>query len=102
MSVIIGFSNGESWRTGGRGWDELIALARVALAERGLQHLATELYPYGLSFDLFPDEVQLPLAAAMLTAARRWWEADLAAGNDGDHRRQLVDLLEIEAASRSW
>jgi hypothetical protein len=74
-------------------------LARVALAERDLQHLANELYPYGLSFDLLPDEVQLPLAAAMLTAARRWWEADLATGNDGDHRRQVVDPLEVEAAT---
>jgi hypothetical protein len=99
VSVIIGFSNGESWRTGSRGWDELIALTRVVLAERDLQHLASELYPYGLSFGLFPDEVQLPLAAAMLAAARKWREADMAAGNDGDHRRQLVDLLEIEAAA---
>jgi hypothetical protein len=99
VSVIIGFSNEESWSIGSRGWDELVELTRVALAERDLQHLANELYPYGLSFDLFPDEVQLPLAAAMLTAARKWWEADMAAGNDGDHRRQLIDLLEIEAAS---
>jgi hypothetical protein len=99
VSVIIGFSNEESWRTGGRGWGELVELTRVVLAERGLQHLANELHPYGLSFDLFPDDVQVPLAAAMLTAARKWWEADIAAGNDGDHRRQLVDLLEIEAAT---
>ena len=99
MSVIIAFSNGESWRTASRGWDELTELTRVVLAERGLQHLASELYPYGLSFGLFPGEVQVPLAAALLTAARQWWEADMAAGNDGDHRRQLVDLLEIETAT---
>jgi hypothetical protein len=99
VSVIISFSNGESWRTASRGWDELIALTRVVLAERDLQHLVSELYPYGLSFDSFPDEVQLPLAAAMLAAARKWWEAEMAAGNDGDHCRQLVDLLEIEAAA---
>jgi hypothetical protein len=99
VSVIVGFSNGESWRTGSRGWGELTALTRVVLAERDLQHLASELYPYGLDFGLFPAEVQLPLAAAMLTAARKWWEADMAAGNDGDHRRQLVDLLEIETAA---
>ena len=77
VSVIVGFSNGESWRTGSRGWGELTALTRVVLAERDLQHLASELYPYGLSFGLFPAEVQLPLAAAMLTAARKWWEADV-------------------------
>jgi hypothetical protein len=99
VSVVIGFSSGESWRTGSRGWGELTALARVVLAERDLQHLAGELYPYGLSFGSFPAEVRLPLAAAMLAAARKWWEADVAAGNDGDHCRQLVDLLEIEAAT---
>ncbi|HLK78262.1 MAG TPA: hypothetical protein VKU77_32005 [Streptosporangiaceae bacterium] len=50
MSVIIGFSNEESWSTGGRGWGELVELTRVVLAERDLQHLASKLYPYGLNW----------------------------------------------------
>jgi hypothetical protein len=99
VSVIVGFSNGESWRVGGRGWDEFSELARKVLAEHGLGYLTGEIYPYGTSLDLDPDEIRLPLAGAMLIAARQWHNADLAAGNDGDHRRQLVDLLEIEVAT---
>jgi hypothetical protein len=99
VTVIVGFSSGENWRVSGSGWAEFSELTREVLAERGLGNLAAEICSYGMSFDQLLDEVRLPLAGAMLIASRRWHAADLAEGNDGDHLRQLVDLLEIEVVT---
>jgi hypothetical protein len=101
VSGIVSFSDGGSWSVGRRGWNKLQERAVAKLIEAGHADLEREVYDYGVRFELDPENVRIPIAEALLAAAREVQvESGAAEGwnpeTQGPYFGDLVERLERE------
>jgi hypothetical protein len=103
MAAYVGFSDGGTARVSNYGWGFITERTCRKLTDAGLSKLCDQIYEYGVDLDLDPEEVRVPLARAMLDAAREL-ETELAPQHGWDVERQgplfgeLVARLEREVA----
>ncbi|WP_216898386.1 hypothetical protein [Nocardia alni] len=95
MSAVVVFSSGELWFANSLGWYSFVERARARLPD------AEGLDDYGVFFDMMSDEDRLPVARALLGAARELHQEAIADGEEGnaDHSHRLAELLEVELAT---